>query len=170
MFGFLTFAFAGDMNSKHYITQELVVTQERTPVLDGVFSCLPVIWVNCMENRLIRHFAGDWEVRFRVEQITYWDNRLIEERRSRDLKWVLNQHKYISLCTRKFRPDKCRTFTALENAKKAQIIYNYPLKRRWIVVDIYRDAQRRGIYPSLFTDPLVSVSYTHLTLPTKLEV
>ena len=33
------------------------------------------------------------------------------------------------------------------------IIYNYPSKGRWIVVDIYRDAKRRGIYPPLFTDP-----------------
>ena len=33
------------------------------------------------------------------------------------------------------------------------IIYNYPPKGRWIVVDIYRDAKRRGIYPPLFTDP-----------------
>ena len=33
------------------------------------------------------------------------------------------------------------------------IIYNYPPKGRWIVVDIYRDATRRGIYPPLFTDP-----------------
>ena len=31
--------------------------------------------------------------------------------------------------------------------------YNYPPKARWIVVDIYRDAKRRGIYPPLFTDP-----------------
>ena len=29
----------------------------------------------------------------------------------------------------------------------------YPPKGRWIVVDIYRDAKRRGIYPPLFTDP-----------------
>jgi len=28
-----------------------------------------------------------------------------------------------------------------------------PPKGRWIVVDIYRDAKRRGIYPPLFTDP-----------------
>ena len=34
-----------------------------------------------------------------------------------------------------------------------RILYNYPPKRRWIVVDIYRDAKRRGIYPPLFTDP-----------------
>ena len=34
-----------------------------------------------------------------------------------------------------------------------RIIYNYPPKGRWIVVDIYRDAKRRGIYPPLFTDP-----------------
>ena len=33
------------------------------------------------------------------------------------------------------------------------ILYNYPPKGRWIVVDIYRDAKRRGIYPPLFTDP-----------------
>ena len=33
------------------------------------------------------------------------------------------------------------------------IVYNYPPKGRWIVVDIYRDAKRRGIYPPLFTDP-----------------
>ena len=32
-------------------------------------------------------------------------------------------------------------------------VYNYPPKGRWIVVDIYRDAKRRGIYPLLFTDP-----------------
>ena len=33
------------------------------------------------------------------------------------------------------------------------ILYNYPPKGRWVVVDIYRDAKRRGIYPPLFTDP-----------------
>ena len=33
------------------------------------------------------------------------------------------------------------------------IIYNYPPKGRWIVVDIYWDAKSRGIYPPLFTDP-----------------
>jgi len=33
------------------------------------------------------------------------------------------------------------------------VLYNYPTRRRWIVVDIYRDAKRRGIYPPLFTDP-----------------
>ena len=37
--------------------------------------------------------------------------------------------------------------------QKIIIIYNYPPKRRWIVVDRYRDAKRRGIYPPLFTDP-----------------
>ena len=34
-----------------------------------------------------------------------------------------------------------------------QLLYNYPSKGTWIVVDIYRDAKRRGIYPPLFTDP-----------------
>ena len=34
-----------------------------------------------------------------------------------------------------------------------RIIYNYPPKGRWIVVDIYRDAKRQGICPLLFTDP-----------------
>ena len=33
------------------------------------------------------------------------------------------------------------------------IVYDYPPKGRWIVVDIYRDGKRRGIYPPLFTDP-----------------
>jgi len=33
------------------------------------------------------------------------------------------------------------------------ILYNYPLKGRWIVVDIYRDGKGRGIYPLLFTNP-----------------
>ena len=33
-----------------------------------------------------------------------------------------------------------------------KIIYNYPPKGRWIVVDIYRDAKCWGIYPPLFTD------------------
>ena len=32
------------------------------------------------------------------------------------------------------------------------IIYNYPPKGKSIVVDIYRDAKRRRIYPPLFTD------------------
>ena len=33
------------------------------------------------------------------------------------------------------------------------IVYNFPPKGRWIVVDIYRDVKRQGIYPPLFTDP-----------------
>jgi len=33
------------------------------------------------------------------------------------------------------------------------IVYNYPLKGRGIVVDIYQEAKQRGIYPPLFTDP-----------------
>ena len=33
------------------------------------------------------------------------------------------------------------------------LVYNYSPKGRWIVVDIYRDAKRRCIYPPLFTDP-----------------
>ena len=28
------------------------------------------------------------------------------------------------------------------------LVYNYPPKGRWIVVDIYRDAKRRGIHRS----------------------
>ena len=34
-----------------------------------------------------------------------------------------------------------------------ETVYNYPPKGRWIVVDIYRDAKRRGIYPPLLTNP-----------------
>ena len=33
------------------------------------------------------------------------------------------------------------------------IIYNYPPKGRWIVVDIYWDMKRSGIYLALWTDP-----------------
>ena len=33
------------------------------------------------------------------------------------------------------------------------ILYNYSPKGRWIVVDIYRDAKRWGIYPLLLTNP-----------------
>ena len=36
---------------------------------------------------------------------------------------------------------------------KCWIVYNYPPMGRWIVVDIHRDAKRRGIYPPLFTHP-----------------
>ena len=35
----------------------------------------------------------------------------------------------------------------------SDLIYNYLRKRRWIVVDIYRDVKRRGMYQPLFTDP-----------------
>ena len=40
------------------------------------------------------------------------------------------------------------------------ILYNYPPKGRWIVVDIYRDAKHRGIYPPLFTDPEVDSCFS----------
>ena len=43
--------------------------------------------------------------------------------------------------------------SVVELTNKMQIIYNYPPKGRWIVVDIYRDVKRRGIYLPLFTDP-----------------
>ena len=33
------------------------------------------------------------------------------------------------------------------------IVYNYPPKGRWIVVDVYRDTKHLGIYPPLFTNP-----------------
>ena len=33
------------------------------------------------------------------------------------------------------------------------ILYNYPPNGRWIVVDIYWDRKRQGIYPLLFTNP-----------------
>ena len=33
-----------------------------------------------------------------------------------------------------------------------RILYNYPPKGSWIVVDIHRDARRQGIYPPLFTN------------------
>ena len=48
------------------------------------------------------------------------------------------------------------------NMLKLQIVYNYPPKRRWIVVDIYRDGKRRGIYPPLFTDPEGDSCFSYL--------
>jgi len=39
------------------------------------------------------------------------------------------------------------------DSKNWWVIYNYPPKGRWIVVDIYRAAKRQGICPLLFTDP-----------------
>ena len=43
--------------------------------------------------------------------------------------------------------------TVWNKYRRLPIVYNYPPKGRWIVVDIYQDAKRRGIYPPLFTDP-----------------
>ena len=36
---------------------------------------------------------------------------------------------------------------------RAPLLYNYPPKGKWIVVEIYRDTKRRGLYLALFTDP-----------------
>ena len=47
----------------------------------------------------------------------------------------------------------CRSKSIIENVVDKSIIYNYPPKGRWIVMGIYRDSKRRGIYPPLFTDP-----------------
>ena len=52
-----------------------------------------------------------------------------------------------------FHPTTTKKIALKSCLGKMQIIYNYPPKGRWIVVDIYRDAKRRGIYPPLFTDP-----------------
>ena len=59
---------------------------------------------------------------------------------------------------RKLLAVKKKKFYALSKAQVlwlpwTNIVYNYPPKGRWIVVDIYRDAKHRGIYPPLFTDP-----------------
>lgn len=40
--------------------------------------------------------------------------------------------------------------TCLDSAK---ILYNYPPKGKWIVVEIYREAERRGKYRALWNDP-----------------
>ena len=44
-----------------------------------------------------------------------------------------------------------KSFRLLQTKRK--IIHNYPPKGRWIVVDIYGDAKRGGVYPPLFTHP-----------------
>ena len=40
-----------------------------------------------------------------------------------------------------------------------KILYNYPPKERWIVVNIYLDTKRRGIFPPLFTNPELGDSW-----------
>ena len=40
------------------------------------------------------------------------------------------------------------------------IINNYSQKWRWLVVDIYRAAKRRGKYPTLATDTEVNSSFS----------
>ena len=44
-------------------------------------------------------------------------------------------------------------FQAIWLVRYLGVINNYPPKGRRIMVDIHRDAKRRGIYPPLFTDP-----------------
>ena len=61
------------------------------------------------------------------------------------------QKSYVLLDKRSERP--LIAFIIMKRVESLRIIYNYPPKGRWIVVDIYRDAKRRGIYPPLFTDP-----------------
>ena len=61
------------------------------------------------------------------------------------------QKSYVPLGKRSERP--LIAFIIMKRVESLRIIYNYPPKGRWIVVDIYRDAKRRGIYPPLFTDP-----------------
>ena len=41
-----------------------------------------------------------------------------------------------------------------------QILYSYPPKGRWIVVDIYRDAKRRSIYPPLYPEGDIVLVFT----------
>ena len=41
-----------------------------------------------------------------------------------------------------------------------QIINNYSPKWRWLVVDIYRAAKRRGKYPTLATDTEVNSCFS----------
>ena len=48
---------------------------------------------------------------------------------------------------------ECDSCSFSRPAADSFTLYNYPPKGRWVVVDIYRDAKRRGIYPPLFTDP-----------------
>jgi len=56
----------------------------------------------------------------------------------------------VQLRTMNWRGKKQGTCSSdLEN----EVLYKYPPKGRWIVVDIYRDAKRRGMYRPLFTDP-----------------
>ena len=44
--------------------------------------------------------------------------------------------------------------------KKIQIVNNYSPKWRWLAVDIYRAAKRRGKYPTLATDTEVNSCFS----------
>ena len=58
---------------------------------------------------------------------------------------------------------RVRTTTATESRKMAailQIINNYSPKWRWLAVDIYRAAKRRGKYPTLATDTEVNSCFS----------
>ena len=45
-------------------------------------------------------------------------------------------------------------------AESAEIFNNYSPKWRWVVVDIYRAAKRRGKYPTLATDTEVNSCFS----------
>ena len=54
---------------------------------------------------------------------------------------------------RKKTEDEARKLREKQEQEVGLLIYNYPQKGRWIVVDIYWDAKRQGIHPPLFYDP-----------------
>ena len=49
---------------------------------------------------------------------------------------------------------------AVQIEPRLGIFNNYSPKRRWLVVDIYRAAKRRGKYPALATDTEVNSCFS----------
>ena len=62
-------------------------------------------------------------------------------------------HTFIKTSQLRFCTPITPVFWVVVEKYKYLILYNYPSKGRWIVVDIYWDVKCRGIYPPLFTDP-----------------
>ena len=73
--------------------------------------------------------------------------------------WLLIDHVSVNT-SRELKEPQGRRQQERHKSAYLTIIYNYPPKGRLVVVDIYRDTKRRGIYPPLFTDPEVDSCFS----------
>ena len=60
-----------------------------------------------------------------------------------------------TVCSSFVEEEDCQAMDKIESWSTCHvsIVYNYPPRESWIVVDIYWDTKRRVIYPPLFSDP-----------------